>query len=215
MRQLPMTLLRMTQPGMSMKLKTTIGLACVILCWSVSTNANSAECNSLEVQTSDQTLVIEPLPQREGPRVQTSGRVPHVQLDIKPEQQLINEVSRLAFLLPGVEERPTIVSLPGAKGMWLENTVPVVHSKAIVSGREFSHIHEDGSLHAPLPYERALEVEKKGWGELHPWADRFDGWEGLVMLYSPTDTEQLKVLIQLVTESYNYVTGQTVSTPGC
>ena len=198
-----------------MKLKKAIGLTCVIFCWGVSTIANSAECDSLETQAADQTLVIDPLPQRKGPRVQTSGRVPHVQLDIDLNQALVSELYRLAYLLPGVEERPTIVSLPGAKGMWLDDKVPVVHSKEIVSGREFSHIHEDGSLHAPLSYKRALEVEQKGWGERHPWADRFDGWEGLVMLYSATDTDQLKVLIQLVTESYNYVTGQTVSTPGC
>ncbi len=199
-----------------MKLNVAIGLACVISCWGASASANSAvACISLEAQVADQSLAIVPLPERSGPRVQTSGRVPHVQLNIELKPALLIELHRLAYLLPGVEERPTIVSLPGAKGMWLNDNVPVVHSKAIVSGREFSHIHEDGSLHAPLPFERALEVERKGWGERHPWADRFDGWEGLVMLYSPTETDHLKILIQLVTESYNYVTGQSMSTPGC
>ncbi len=199
-----------------MKLKTTIGIACAILCWGVSANANGANgCTSLQANGSDQTFVIAPLPLRAGPRVQTSGRVPHVQLAVETKPALLSELHRFAYGLPGVEERPTIVSLPGAKGMWLNDSVPVVHSKAIVSGREFSHIHEDGSLHSPLPHDRALEVEEKGWGERHPWADRFDGWEGLVMLYSATDPDQLKVLIQLVTESYNYVTGQTVPTPGC
>jgi len=118
-------------------------------------------------------------------------------------------------MLPDLEEHPTIVSLPGAKGMWLAKGVPVVHPKAIVSGREFAHIHTDGSLHTPLPLKRALELEEKGWGERHPWADRRDGWEGLVMLYSASTEEELKTLMQLITESYNYVTGLNIQSPAC
>ncbi len=138
-----------------------------------------------------------------------------MQLDINPVLKINNELYRLAFMLPGLEEHPTIVSLPGAKGMWLADNMPVKHPETIVSGREFAHIHTDGSLHAPLPYKRALEVEQNGWGERHPWADTRDGWEGLVMLYSATNEAQLKILIQLVTESYNYVTGQAHEVPGC
>jgi len=126
-----------------------------------------------------------PLPERAGPRTLTTGTVPHVQLDVEPVTAVNDELYRRAFALPGVEERPTIVSLPGARGMWLSDDIEVVNPQAIVNGREFAHIHPDGSLHAPLPYERALEVAEKGWGERHPWADERDGWEGVVMLFTP------------------------------
>lgn len=201
--------------GAAVKFNIALALACICLSWGVMAQANSDDACNATAQAADQSTAIVPLPQRTGLRVQTSGKVPHVQLGMKIIPELVSELHRLAYQLPGLEERPTIVSLPGAAGMWLSDSVPVAQPKAIVSGREFSHIHKDGSLHAPLPFKRALELEQKGWGERHPWADRFEGWEGLVMLYSATDTDQLKILIQLVTESYNYVTGQTVSTPVC
>jgi len=181
----------------------------------VTTAAVSLECNSDAPQVSAIELANTPLPERSGARIQTSGRVPHVQVGVEPVAEVNQALFKLAFMLPDLEEHPTIVSLPGAIGMWLAEGVPVAYPKAIVSGREFAHIHTDGSLHTPLPLERALELEQKGWGERHPWADRREGWEGLVMLYSASTEEELKTLIQLITESYNHVTGRTVSPPGC
>lgn len=199
-----------------MKFNIACGLTCLSLCWGIPTYANSAaECNSSTAQASARLLADEPLPQRTGSPVRTSGRVPHVQLNVDFNPEINKELRRLSLLLPGLEERPTIVSLAGAKGLWLGDKVSVVHRSAIVSGREFAHIHTDGSLHAPLPYERALELEEKGWGERHPWADSRDGWEGLVMLYSATTAEQLGTLVQLVTESYSHVTGQAASVADC
>ena len=152
-----------------------------------------------------------PLPQRSGSRTQTSGRVPHVQIGVEPVPAVNDELLRRAFALPDVENRPTIVSLPGTRGMWLSDGVPLAHPEGIVSGREFAHIHPDGSLHAPLPYERALEAVEKGWAERHPWADQQNGWEGLVMLFTPQSMAELDVIFQLIVESYNHVTGRTVN----
>ncbi len=162
--------------------------------------------NALTVE--DNTAVS--LPEREGPRTRTSGTVPHVQIGVTPINAINEELVRRAFLLPGVENRPTIVSLPGTLGMWLTDDVPVVHPEAIVAGREFAHIHTDGSLHAPLPFERALEVAEKGWGERHPWADERDGWDGFVMLFTPQSMEELNIIFQLIVESYNHVTGESL-----
>ncbi len=152
----------------------------------------------------------QPLPERAGPRTKTTGTVPHTQIGVDPVADVNAELFRLAYALPGVEDRPTIVSLPGGRGMWLDDNIPVIHPKAIVSGREFAHIHTDGSLHAPLPLDRALEVEETGWGERHPWADQRDGWEGLVMLYTPQSMAELDITFQLIVESYNYVTGKNL-----
>ena len=92
--------------------------------------------------------------------------------------------------------------------MWLLDDVEVARPDAIVSGREFAHIHEDGSLHAPLPLARALEVAEKGWGERHPWAELRPGWDGFVMLFTPLSMEELEVTFQLIVDSYNHVTGR-------
>ena len=155
-------------------------------------------------------LTVFPLPERSGPRTQTSGTVPHVQIGVEPVTAVNDELYRRAFALPGVEDRPTIVSLPGARGMWLSDDIALAHPEAIVNGREFAHIHPDGSLHAPLPFERALEVAEKGWGERHPWADQREGWDGFVMLFTPQSMAELDIIFQLIVESYNHVTGQTV-----
>jgi hypothetical protein len=160
--------------------------------------------------TSTPEIIVLTLPERSGPRTQTSGSVPHVQIGVEPVTAVNDELYRLAFAIPGVEDRPTIVSLPGARGMWLSDDIALAHPEAIVSGREFAHIHPDGSLHAPLPYERALEVAEKGWGERHPWADEREGWDGLVMLFTPQSMAELDVIFQLIVESHNHVTGQTV-----
>ena len=167
-----------------------------------------AEPNANSTSMPDRTVF--PLPERSGPRTLTTGTVPHVQIGVEPVPTVNDELYRRAFALPGVEDRPTVVSLPGARGMWLSDDIALAHPEAIVNGREFAHIHPDGSLHAPLPYERALEVAKKGWGERHPWADEREGWDGFVMLYTPQSMAELDIIFQLIVESYNHVTGQTV-----
>ena len=172
--------------------------------------ATLAEPTSTPESTPTHESMIAPLPERSGPRTQTSGTVPHVQIGVELVPAVNDELFRLAFSLPGVEDRPTIVSLPGARGMWISDDIPLAHPEAIVSGREFAHIHPDGSLHAPLPYERALEVAEKGWGERHPWADEREGWDGLVMLFTPQSMAELEIIFQLIVESYNHVTGETL-----
>ena len=174
--------------------------------------ADSSESVALPTigATSMPNQTFSPLPERSGPRTQTSGIVPHVQIGVEPVAAVNDELFRRAYLLPGVEDRPTIVSLPGARGMWLSDDIALAHPEAIVNGREFAHIHPDGSLHAPLPYERALEVAEKGWGERHPWADKREGWDGFVMLFTPQSMDELERTFQLIVESYNHVTGQTV-----
>ena len=156
----------------------------------------------------DQTIFA--LPERAWPRTQTSGVVPHVQLNVNPIVAVNDELFRRAYLLPGVEDRPTVVSLPGGRGMWLNDDVDLARPDAVLVGREFAHIHADGSLHAPLSVERAMEVHEKGWGELHPWAGERAGFDGFVMLYTPLSMEELDITFQLIVESYNYVTGGTI-----
>ena len=158
--------------------------------------------------TSENEAMAPPLPQRLGVRPTTTGTVPHQQIGIEPVPDLNASLHRWVSTLPNVEMRNSIASLPGAEGVWLKQGTFVAQPQAILAGREFTHIHPDGSLHAPLPFERAIEAVEMGWAERHPWAEQRDGWEGLVMLYTPQSEADLETVFQLIVESYNFVTGQ-------
>jgi phospholipase/carboxylesterase len=80
----------------------------------------------------------------------------------------------------------------------------------IVRGREFAHMHPDGSLHASLDPTVAAVAVKSGWATPHPWAKQRAGWEGFVMLYTPGSEEELEVIYHLVKESYRFVTGRNI-----
>jgi phospholipase/carboxylesterase len=112
--------------------------------------------------------------------------------------------------LSGVTLGATRVSLPGAVGFQLNADVSLAQPDAIVGGREFAHVHPDGSLHASLEPELARAAVSTGWATPHPWADQRPGWEGFVMIYTPTTQEELDVVLQLIRESYTYVTGRPV-----
>lgn len=87
--------------------------------------------------------------------------------------------------------------------------MPLAHPEVIARGREFAHMHPDGSLHLSLPPDRAREAVDKGWAEPHPIAS-YLGIEGMVMLYTPLDEEELEVVFQLIVESYDFITGSSI-----
>ena len=161
--------------------------------------------------TPDRELVMtySPIPDRESPRPATTGSVPHQQIDVEPVPEVNEELFRRAFALPGVENRPSTFSLPGARGLWINDSVPITRPDQIVSGREFAHIHPDGSLHASLPLDRAREAIDAGWAEAQPIAKSL-GVPGLVMLYTPQTFDELETVLQLIVDSYNFVTGNSI-----
>ena len=147
------------------------------------------------------------LPTRDGPRRETTGGVPHIQIDGEPVPEVDAELRRRVFLLPGVEERKSQLSLPGARGIWLAEDLELARTDILQAGREFGHIHPDGSLHLWLPVERAKEVAETKWGELHPWVDRESFWDGVAMIYIPETLDEVDVVLQLVVDAYNYIAG--------
>jgi phospholipase/carboxylesterase len=134
--------------------------------------------------------------------------MPHSQLGVVPEPVIDRELRRRAYALPGVLDRPSVISVPGARALWLADDVELLRPEAILRGREFAHIHPDGSLHATLPPPRAQEAIHAGWAEPHPIAEQL-GMPGLVMLYTPRSNDELVVVIELVVDSYNFVTGRS------
>jgi hypothetical protein len=148
------------------------------------------------------------LPLRETPRPETTNGVPHIQIGVDAVPELSEELLRRVATFPGVMIGETRVSLPGALGFQLEDEMPLAHPEVIVGGREFAHLHPDGSLHASLHPETARAAVEAGWATPHPWSDQRAGWEGFVMIYTPATTAELDVVFQLVQSSYAYVTGR-------
>jgi len=133
--------------------------------------------------------------------------MPHAQIGVRPVPEVHAELFERCYSLPDVQNRPTVISVPGARALWLHEDLPLAYPEVIARGREFAHIHPDGSLHAALPPERAREAVEKGWAEPHPLA-QYLGNEGMVMLYTPLDMDELDVVFGLIVDSYNFVTGR-------
>jgi len=149
------------------------------------------------------------LARREGPRPRTTPTNPHTQLDQNPGPSIVEELARRMFALPDVEERPSAISVPGARAMWLSEGAPAGPREGFMIGREFAHIHPmpDGSLHAALPPEVAEEAVEKGWAEQHPVARMGFIPENVVMIYAPRDQQELEIVVGLLEESRRYATG--------
>ena len=150
------------------------------------------------------------LPVRDGPRPETTRDVPHVQVFVQAVPEVDAELRRRAFALPDVEKRESVLSRAGARGLWLAEHLELARPEVLQGGREFAHIHPDGSLHAWLPVERAIEVAETKWGELHPWVGRENFWDGVVMLYTPQSLDELDVTMRLIVDSYNFITGDSL-----
>ena len=169
-------------------------------------------------ETTGDSLDLSILPERIGERRRTTGDVPHQQLGAEPVPEVDSELRRRIFALPGVEDRASERSLPGARGLWFTDGLELVRSDVlggaragvIGSSREFAHIHPDGSLHVWLPVERAIEVHETKWGELHPWVDRENFWDGVVMVYTPESANEVDVAVRIVVDAYNFITGENL-----
>ncbi len=166
---------------------------------------------SKQAQTgTEQTPPILVLPERLGDRRRTSGSVPHVQLDVEPDPEIDAELRRRAFLLPGVQPKPSGISLPGAVQLALDDDLELARAEVIATSQEFAHIHPDGSLHIWLPTQAAAEVNQKKWGELHPWVERENFWDGVVMVYVPETLDEVDIAIRILVEAYNFVVGSNI-----
>ncbi|MBO6507859.1 MAG: phospholipase [Roseibium sp.] len=153
------------------------------------------------------------LPERDGPPPRTTAGVPHIQIGAQVVPALSQNLLDRVAAIPGVKLRATVISLPGAKGFWLSEELDLARPQAIVGGREFAHLHPDGSLHASLPPKRARDAVKAGWATMHPWADSRPGWEGFVLLYTPRTMAETDVTFGLIVDGYNYVTGRNYHAP--
>lgn len=146
------------------------------------------------------------LPDRPSPRPATTDRVPHVQLDMQRYPGIGARVLSEIESMPGVETRPTAMSLPGATGFWVKRDVTLTRPDVILSGREFAHQHPDGSFHASLDPVIAKMAVEAGWATYHPWANSRPGLNGFVMIYTPSSEAEAEVVLQLLNSAFEFVT---------
>jgi hypothetical protein len=152
-----------------------------------------------------------PLPRRSGPPPTTTPSNPHTQLDQQPTGWDQRELLAAAvFDLPGVVERPSGISVPGARALWLSEGADGP-PEAFMIGNEFAHLHPapDQSLHMMLPPGLAEEAIEAGWAEQHPVARRGLISPNAVMVYAPRDDSEREMVEQLVRASHSFARGET------
>ena len=150
------------------------------------------------------------LPRRPGSRPATTATNPHTQLDQQPTGSEQRELLAAAvFALPGVVERPSAISVPGARALWLAEGVDGP-PEAFMVGNEFAHLHPapDQSLHVMLPPALAVNAIEAGWAEQHPVARRGLIPANAVMVYAPRDDSEREVVEKLVRASHAFARGE-------
>jgi hypothetical protein len=152
---------------------------------------------------------LKELPERGGPRPKTTPTNPHTQLDQRPVEPVIARLADALFALPGVRERPSAISVPGARALWLDPADARGPREAFMIGREFAHLHPlpDGSLHVALPPDVASEAIERGWAEVHPVARLGLIPENVVMIYAPRDDAEAAIVLDLVRSALAFARG--------
>ena len=150
------------------------------------------------------------LPEREGERPKTGNHVPHLQLsDTSPPEFVVELMEWAVKNLPDVREERTRISVSSTRALWLDESVPVAHDDSFMpppGGREFAHVHADGSMHLCMSDAAIHELVEKSWGEPHPMKD-----QGVneVLCYAPRIREELEIVKVALVKSYYYATGRT------
>src|SRR5712692_399769 len=142
---------------------------------------------------------VQPLPHRKGARPRTTDWAPHLQQDQNASPDMLASLIQRVFALPAVEERPTTLSAPGARAIWLKDGEAAGPRDAFLGNREIGHFHPwDGSAHISLPPDLAKQAVTAGWAEVHPVARAGMAPENVVMLYGPRDENEVEVLAEII-----------------
>ena len=140
------------------------------------------------------------LPERAGPRPRTSEGIPHRQVDQAPPPALYDRLLSRFLSVAGTANGESLISVPGARALFLLPQTPGNTRYGFLRGREFIHVHPaaDGSLHAVLAPDDAAEVLARGWGEPHPWAFTGRTLPTVTLIYAPRDDAEVDVVMDIV-----------------
>ena len=146
------------------------------------------------------------VPMRSGPRPKVSPAPrrtdwPQQEFTDNSPAEIQEKLFRRVAALPDVTTGPSITSVPGARGFFLD---PTYFTAPMFSVNEFGHIHPeyDGSLHVMVSPALVRRIAVSGWGELHPRTDQ------VVMIYGPRDERELEIVFELVRVAYRYSRGE-------
>lgn len=143
---------------------------------------------------------------RLGEKPETTSKLPHAQLTDHGPDDVIQKLHAFCFALPGVNNEQSGISVPGARALVVDSAC-ACNPKAFMIGREFAHIHpfpDNGSMHIQLPEEDALEVIANGWGEDHYLVTLGHLRQGLVLLFSPRNDDELETIKTIVLRGHEY-----------
>lgn len=153
------------------------------------------------------------LPQRTGPKPETTSSLPHSQVTQHGPNDVIDKLHAWCFSLPDVNNEKSGISVPGSRALVLHEGTECNHD-AFMIGREFAHIHphpDNGSMHLQLPAAEAQDVIDAGWGESHYLVTQGKWPMGLIMVFSPRDDDELETVKTIVSRSYEYATGSSLN----
>ena len=143
------------------------------------------------------------LPQRAGPRPQTSADIPHRQLDQNSNPSIYALVAGRWATMPGTVHGPSGISVPGARALFLPQCPACNDRYGFIHGREFAHLHpaDDGSFHMALAPDDLQSVLARGWGELHPLVPSGRVLPNVAMVFAPRDESEVQVVLDIAAAS--------------
>ncbi|MCH8908834.1 MAG: hypothetical protein IH840_17245 [Candidatus Heimdallarchaeota archaeon] len=139
--------------------------------------------------------------------------MPHIQLDQLASPAIETKLASSIFSIDGLTQKPTRMSLPGARGIFLKSKSDAKLSLVLSSDGEIGHIHpapELGSMHLQIAEDLANELIDNEWGEFHPLVHQGAFPPTLVMIYSPRNDEEISMLNWFVKASQAFVKGSTI-----
>lgn len=149
------------------------------------------------------------LPPRAGARPAVTSGIPQEQRTDTAPLALQGRLFDRIAALPGVTTRQSAISVPGARGFFLDPPRLGPDDAFVVPALgEFAHLHPgyDGSLHLALPPALAADLIAKGWGVAHPLAGvRLT--PGMVLLFGPRDAAELDTVAGVVTTGHAWAAG--------
>lgn len=148
------------------------------------------------------------IPKRAGEAPKVGQVPPQLQFSDQSPRDVYQEFHDWMFsTFPKVRKEPTRISVPTSIAMWLDENEDVGHTDAFMppaGGREFTHLHLDGSVHTVVDTESEDEIINKNWGVRHMYYN-----QGVkeILVYAPRNQEELEILKTIVVKSYEYATG--------
>ncbi|PCI70917.1 MAG: hypothetical protein COB26_00765 [Piscirickettsiaceae bacterium] len=143
------------------------------------------------------------IPRREGERPETTNTNPHEQLTQNPNTEWHERFKTKLFCFDDVSRRPSIISVPGAEALWLNENQACNCTDGFMIDREFAHVHPayDGSLHMALSATDFQHVIEQHWGEKHPLAGMGPIPETVALVYAPRNDDEIGTVLSIVQAS--------------